>query len=188
MRLSAAALLLAAAPLAAAEPLYVIEQLAVSVNSAPDGAGERIGTIRSGDRVEMLERVSGEAHVRLVNGAEGWVKSAYLSSEQPLRKQLAERTRELEAVREQLGRAERELASARATPGPASDGDAVTAAPEVLASADRKLFPARAPAEGRPSWAVVIGTSVAALAVGFALGWRVLDRRIRRKYGGLRIY
>ena len=27
-----------------------------------------------------------------------------------------------------------------------------------------------------------------ALIAGFVLGWRMLDRRIRRKYGGLRIY
>jgi hypothetical protein len=29
---------------------------------------------------------------------------------------------------------------------------------------------------------------VASLLAGFAVGWRVLDRRIRSKYGGLRIY
>jgi hypothetical protein len=34
----------------------------------------------------------------------------------------------------------------------------------------------------------VLGTGVVMLIAGFALGWRTLDRRIRRKYGGLRIY
>jgi hypothetical protein len=34
----------------------------------------------------------------------------------------------------------------------------------------------------------VLGASVVALVVGFMLGWRTLDRRIRKKYGGLRIY
>jgi hypothetical protein len=31
-------------------------------------------------------------------------------------------------------------------------------------------------------------SALAGLGAGFALGWRVLDRRIRAKYGGLRIY
>jgi hypothetical protein len=33
-----------------------------------------------------------------------------------------------------------------------------------------------------------IAASVLTLIGGFALGWRVLDKRIRAKYGGLRIY
>jgi hypothetical protein len=37
-------------------------------------------------------------------------------------------------------------------------------------------------------WPLILGDAAAALALGFALGWRTLDRRIRRKYGGLRIY
>jgi hypothetical protein len=39
-----------------------------------------------------------------------------------------------------------------------------------------------------PSWTWVLGTAAAMLLIGFALGWRTLDKRIRRKYGGLRIY
>jgi hypothetical protein len=37
-------------------------------------------------------------------------------------------------------------------------------------------------------WAWASGCSLIALALGFLLGWRALDRRIRRKYGGLKIY
>jgi hypothetical protein len=40
----------------------------------------------------------------------------------------------------------------------------------------------------RPSWLVAVGASVLMLIAGFVLGWRVLDKRIRAKYGGLRIY
>jgi hypothetical protein len=40
----------------------------------------------------------------------------------------------------------------------------------------------------RPSWLVAIAASLLTLVAGFALGWRVLDKRIRAKYGGLRIY
>jgi hypothetical protein len=40
----------------------------------------------------------------------------------------------------------------------------------------------------RPSWLWTGVAALIALAIGFGLGWRVLDRRIRAKYGGLRIY
>lgn len=48
------------------------------------------------------------------------------------------------------------------------------------------MTPPEAPA--RPVWHWALGSFVVALGLGFALGWQVLDRRIRRKYGGLRIY
>jgi hypothetical protein len=48
------------------------------------------------------------------------------------------------------------------------------------------MTPPDAPA--RPVWHWALGSFVIALGLGFALGWQVLDRRIRRKYGGLRIY
>jgi hypothetical protein len=44
------------------------------------------------------------------------------------------------------------------------------------------------PAQARGAWGWLAGAALLALAAGFVLGWRMLDRRIRRKYGGLRIY
>ncbi len=38
------------------------------------------------------------------------------------------------------------------------------------------------------SWAFLLGIATVMLLVGFFLGWTTLDRRIRQKYGGLRIY
>jgi hypothetical protein len=40
----------------------------------------------------------------------------------------------------------------------------------------------------RPVWHWALGSFLVALGLGFLLGWQMLDRRIRRKYGGLRIY
>jgi hypothetical protein len=48
--------------------------------------------------------------------------------------------------------------------------------------ADTGLLPSR------PSWIFALIAAAVALGGGFALGWRMLDRRIRAKYGGLRIY
>lgn len=182
-----AILILAAAPVAGAEQLYVIEHLVVGVNSLPEGTGERIASIRSGDRVEELERLGEESRIRLGNGTEGWVRSSYLSGEVPLRRQLAERAREVESLRADLAAARSEAQAARvaaAVSPPAQPDPAPAAEPAVP---ERQLFP-RPPASDGPSWLVVAAGCLLGLGAGFALGWRVLDQRIRRKYGGLRIY
>ncbi|MBV8784323.1 MAG: TIGR04211 family SH3 domain-containing protein, partial [Gammaproteobacteria bacterium] len=107
------ALLLAAA-VGRAEPLYVVEQLVVSLNGSPDGSGERVGTLKSGDRVELLERSGEAAHVRTPEGREGWLKAAYLSAEAPLRPRLAQSEAELARVRAELA----QLRAERARPAP----------------------------------------------------------------------
>jgi len=47
--------------------------------------------------------------------------------------------------------------------------------------------PAGAP-PARSFWGWLAATALLALGAGFLLGWRLLDQRIRRRYGGLRIY
>lgn len=202
------------APSVHAETLYVIEQLVVSVNAAPDGSGERVGQIKSGDRVELLDRQDDQAHVRLPSGQEGWVRGAYLSGNLPLQQQLSARSEELERVRKEKAELEGDLAAARraasaingsgaasaAAPSQAATTTAGEAAaplppsapaasvPDSTSQGAPPLFAAEPLMPARPSWLWALGSSLIALVVGFALGWRVLDRRIRAKYGGLRIY
>jgi len=169
-----------------AEALYVIEQLVVTVSSVPGGSGERVATLRSGDRVEFVERQGGEAHVRLANGSEGWVKAAYLSPELPLQRRLDERTAEVEKLKQDVSRLESDLAAARVAasmPAPTVEPAAAS-----LPEHDPAFFMTPADQPRRAVWPWALGWSMAALALGFVLGWRMLDRRIRRKYGGMRIY
>jgi Bacterial SH3 domain len=217
VRYARALLLLPALALAQAihaETLYVIEQLVVSVSSAPDTTGERVTSIHSGDPVEVLDRQGDEVHVRLANGAEGWVKKSYLSAEEPLQHRLNERATEVDKLKQDVARLQGQLAAAQAAPVaksapapapasvpnqtagdpavagvPASDthgaGDAAAADP-LAREPSYFMTPPDGPA--RPVWHWALGTFVIALVLGFALGWYALDRRIRRKYGGLRIY
>jgi uncharacterized protein YgiM (DUF1202 family) len=222
---------LAAAPVVHAETLYVVEQLVINVNSAPDASGERVATIKSGDAVEVLDKQGEQIHVHLANGTEGWVRKSYLSGEPPLRLKLNERTAEIDELKQDVARLQDELASARGAggrgkpaaqqastdtnsrgnatvePGSAARANSapVTTAAHVSdapnASAPAAADPAADPAAGEPSyfmtppeeparpvWHWALGSFVIALGLGFASGWQVLDRRIRRKYGGLRIY
>ncbi len=197
-----------------AEPLYVIEQLVVSVSSEPGGAGEKVASIKSGDAVELLEKRNGDARVRLASGAEGWVRSSYLSAQEPLQKRLTERTAAAEKLEQEVSRLQAELAAARdskSTTAPTStaaprnsNSTAADPAPGAAAPADpgtpRATDTANTPVNepsyfmtepeqpARPVWHWILLSCLLTLGLGFALGWWVLDRRIRRKYGGLRIY
>jgi hypothetical protein len=201
------------APASHAETLYVIEQLVVSVSSAPDSSGERVASIHSGDHVDVLDRQGDEVHVRLANGTEGWIKGSYLSSDPPLKLRLAERSAEVEKLKQDVGRLEADLATARETsrakpngaPANTSAGPPPsTPAPAAATSAESPTAGAESPPPdtgahdpsffmtppeqpARPIWHWLLSSSIVALGLGFALGWQVLDRRIRRKYCGLRI-
>src|SRR6266404_3925105 len=61
-------------------------------------------------------------------------------------------------------------------------------AAEDAAAAPPALFAAAEEENPRRVWPWALGAGLLALCVGFALGALVLDRHIRRKYGGLRIY
>lgn len=193
--LAAAALLPVLAPRPAyAEELYVVEQLVVGLYSTPDVTGERIATVKSGDRLEVLERASDEVRVRTAGGREGWIRAIYLQASPPLREQLAERNTELARLKDEVSRLEKELQAAHTSaastaPAPPVAPSAPAAAPAEVASEPRGLFgDGSQPAPARRLWPWALSLALAALVLGFGLGVLTLDRHIRRKYGGLRIY
>jgi hypothetical protein len=81
---------------------------------------------------------------------------------------------QLAALRQEVSRLQAELDARRAS---------TAGAPPVMDAGAPQEPPPR-----RAGWRRLVGATLVALAAGFALGWRMLDRRIRRKYGGLRIY
>ena len=137
--LAALGLLALGAPAAGAEALYVVEQLVVSVNSAPEGGGERVASLKSGDRVELIERTGDAVHVRLANGRDGWLRSSYLSADEPLRPRLQRSEAEVSALKAEVSRLEAQLKAASgvhaAAPPPAAPEEAAAAAPAPLFSA-----------------------------------------------------
>jgi len=187
---------LAVPALLRAEPLYVIEQLVVGVNSTPDASSERVATVKSGDRVEELERAGDEVHVRLASGLEGWVRASYLSADEPLRVRLAEREAEVARLGDEVNGLKAQLRSTPPTAAAANPGaSAVPAAtPAARAAVEDSVAPAAGALfssgeeRGRPSWPWTLAATLIGFGAGMAIGALMLDRHIRRKYGGLRIY
>src|SRR5262249_40248247 len=180
--LAAAGLALLARPGRAAESLYVVEQVTVSVNGNPDGSGERVASLKSGDRVELVERSGEQVHVRLADGREGWLRAVYLSGDAPLRPRLAQSEAEVARLNAEVTRLQGELAAAAKSTVPSAPPveDATPGAPAPLIGTG--------PETPQRVWPWARGSARLALLVGFALGWHMLDRKILRKYGGLRIY
>ena len=195
-RLAALALAALAAATAHAEPAYVVEQLVVNVNSAPDASGERIATVKSGDRLEVLERAGDQVHVRLGSGKDGWIRASYLSKDEPLGVRLSEREAQVAQLKDQVNRLESQLAASHASGAPPApdaptNGAAAARAPPTEdpgGSPAGALFAGASDEGPLRLWPWALGAALAGLGIGFALGALVLDRYIRRKYGGLRIY
>jgi hypothetical protein len=189
-RRSAAALLVAGllAQLAHADSMYVIEQVVVNVNSAPDASGERIATVKSGDKLEVIERRGDQVHVRLGGDRDGWIRASYLSADEPLRVRLAARDAQLAQLQEELSKLQAQPPAAHAgAPPAAAASEPAPAAAESGSSAPAGMF---APAEEPPRrvWPWALAALGGGLVLGFVCGALVLDRHIRRKFGGLRIY
>jgi hypothetical protein len=194
-----------------AAPAYVSDELVLGVYAEQNSQGQRLATLHSGASLETLG-VSGEfTQVRLNDGTTGWAKSAYLTTQEPATVRVKRLEEELDrsrattpalaeaAARSEVEQLKRELANKQ------SELDAVNGA--LVAPAPAPGAPAAAPgiaATGSGAAPVGILASVAAsgsgllwiggaamlaaLAFGFWLGYATLARRVKHKFGGLKVY
>jgi uncharacterized protein YgiM (DUF1202 family) len=201
MRGAAPALVLAAASLfsaasrAWAETAYVSDQLVLNVYGEQNLKGERLATLHSGARVETLATRGDFTQVRLPDGTTGWVKSSYLTTDEPTAVRLKQLEEELDrsrattpaladaAARSELERRERDLADEEARLRDNQvNFDAALAARAPSAGA---APPVRPHTLGAGLW---LGAALASGALGFWGGYATLARRVRRKFGGIKVY
>ena len=99
MALAFAAAMLLALPAARAATAYVSDELVLGVYAEQNGQGQRLATLHSGASVETLA-VNGEfTQVRLGDGVTGWVKSAYLTTNEPATVRVKQLQEELDRSR-----------------------------------------------------------------------------------------
>jgi uncharacterized protein YgiM (DUF1202 family) len=200
VKVLAALLLTLAAAAAAAATAYVSDELVLGVYAEQNGQGQRLTTLHSGASVETLG-VNGEfTQVRLGDGTTGWVKSAYLTTQEPatvrakrLEEELdrshattpalaeAAARSEVEQLKRQLADAQTELDAARAAvPGTLPPANAAAGS---TATGVRTALAAATAGHGIQAAALLM-----AVACGFWLGYATLARRIKHKFGGLKVY
>lgn len=194
-----AALLLAllAARGAAAATAYVSDELVLGVYAEENNQGQRLATLHSGARVETLLQNGDFTQVRLTDGTTGWVRSAFLITKEPAVVRVKQLEEELDrtrattpalaeaAARSEVERLKQELASKQSDLDAARSGTAIIATPDAGTAASAPML-TQIPASRWVATAV-IATAIG-LGCGFWLGYATLARRIRRKFGGLKVY
>lgn len=173
---------------ARAAAAYVTDQLVLNVYAEQNQQGAKLATLRSGASVETLAASGEYTQVRLRDGTTGWVKSAYLTTEEPA----SARVQRLQAELDRSRATTPELALA-AERTELEQVKSELAAKQSELDAERAARPAPREAGGaRPVRAIGYGAAAAGLAaagaLGFWAGYAALARRIKRKFGGLKVY
>ena len=201
MRVLAAILLALCAAHGRAAPAYVTDELVLGVYAEQTTQGQRLATLHSGASVETLA-VSGEStQVRLPDGRIGWVKTTYLTSREPASARVKALQDELDrsrattpalaeaAARSEVERLTRELAARQTEmPNPAPAGAGQTSSGAAPVAGDTPVLSSTAAATIVPPWWLWLGAVGAALGGGFWLGYTALARRIKDKFGGIKVY
>ena len=180
---------------AAAAPAYVSDELVLGVYAEQNNQGQRLATLHSGTSVETLGQNGEFTQVRLNDGTTGWVKSAYLTNKEPAIVRVKQLEEELDrrrattpalaeaAARSEVDRLTRELKDTQADLAAAHGAAASPVTPPAAAGAFAALSAGGAMGPWLAAAAVVL-----ALFGGFWLGYATLARRVRRKFGGIKVY
>ncbi|MEE8244049.1 MAG: TIGR04211 family SH3 domain-containing protein [Pseudomonadales bacterium] len=185
-------ILLPSQTLALEGTVYVTDELRLGLYADDRTTGQPFRTFASGDKLEVLERALMSVMVRSEDGAEGWVKSAFLLTEPTAKLRLAALEKDSAAVSETLTAlqaahrvAEQRIEELTAELANAQAG--LTNLPEL----ERQN-------QGLQAQLAAVGTTVprywlavsafAALGIGCLAVYLWLDRRVRKKFGGVRVY
>jgi hypothetical protein len=193
-----AALLLALLGLkGVAATAYVSDELVLGVYAEENNQGQRLATLHSGSSVETLSQSGDFTQVRLNDGTTGWVKSTFLTAKEPAVVRVKQLEEELDRTRattpalaeaaahSEVDRLKEELATAQSAL--AAAGSAATSAAAAPQAAPGPLAAMLAP--GGTKLLVIAGIAVAiGLACGFWLGYATLARRVKHKFGGIKVY
>ena len=178
---------------------YVSDELVLGVYAEQNPQSQRLATLHSGASVETLGSAGDYTQVRLANGTTGWVKTSFLVQKMPAAARVKELEDELSrarattpalaeaAARSELEQLRRELQDKQAELQAAVTANGAAAASRAAAAAGRPSafsLPADFAARARPAAIAAL----VALIIGFTLGYYVLARRVRRKFGGIKVY
>ena len=195
MRLIIGVLILLPA-LAAAETAYVTDNLRLGLHAAEDTSDRAFRFLESGQPMEVLVRDRNYANVRLPDGTEGWVKSAYLVNEKPARLIVTETIEERDRLAGELEQARAAFAQPAATIEELRDRaeqlstelEEAGAQIATLREENLSIQGMKERYRGSVPLKWVGGVIAVCLVAGFLLGLWWVDHRNRKRHGGIRIY
>ncbi|MCP4000946.1 MAG: hypothetical protein GY727_08540 [Gammaproteobacteria bacterium] len=181
---------------AQAETAYVTDMLQLNMYVTVEMTGSPILKLRSGDKMEIIQRKGRYALVESSGGKKGWVKSLYLVDREPARtrvNQLEHSNQGLEGtvkkLRSQLSVEQGKLKELKeAQSGEVDQLAARETELEELRSKNNQLKNSlEAYAMSVPvTWLLIV--FIITLVGGLGGGWYLVDKRSRDRHGGFRIY
>lgn len=182
--------------LAAADTAYVTDNLRLGLHQAEDTSDRAFRFLESGQAMEILVRDRNYANVRLPDGAEGWVKSAYLVDEKPAKLIVAETIEERDRLASELEQAKAAFAEPAATIDElrnqstqlSTELDDARAQIAELREENASIQGLKDQYRGSVPLQWVGGVIAVCLVAGFLIGLWWVDHRSRKRHGGIRIY
>jgi SH3 domain protein len=180
---------------AAADTAYVTDNLKLGLYEAEDTSGRAFRTLDSGQSMEVLIRANNYANVRLPDGTEGWVKTAYLVDDKPAKLIVAETMAERDALAAELDEAKQAFAEPAATidrlrqeaASLTSQLDAVEAERAALQEENASIQGMKDRYKGAMPLRWVGGATLVCLIAGLLGGLWWSDYQSRKRHGGVRI-
>jgi len=189
-----------------AEQLYVGDKLVVGVYPDVDSENGKLANLETGDAVEALERADKYIRVRLSDGREGWVKANYLTAQPPAIVRLRELqaagamptpppssapspqvTQELAQLKETNAALLKEVDALKQAAAKKPEAAAAMPLPPPALVRDEPRTKDDGEPESESSIWMWLGAIAATGIAGFAVGYQTFARRIRQKYGSVKI-
>lgn len=182
--------------IAVAETAYITDNLRLGLHQAQDTSDRAFRMLDSGQALEILSRNRNYANVRLPDGAQGYVKAAYLVEEKPAKLIVAETIAERDALIAELEETKQAFAGPAATiQGLKDEAADLTSKLEDAETRIADLTRENASIQGlkeQYKGSLPINWVAAAVGVcligGFLAGLWWVDRNSRKRHGGIRIY
>jgi SH3 domain protein len=184
-----------------AETLYVTDTLRLSLYQEPGGNAEVIKLMTSGDALEVLEKKGAYARVRTAQGEEGWAKLGFLVAEKPAVLIIEEAEAEKARLQSQIdtlraandGSLERRLGELEAEVSRLNDEleEATEARDEAqarVASLEELLNPSSESDRRLRRGLIAAGALAVMVLIGFVIGLKVMAGRVRRRFGGMKVW
>ncbi len=190
---------------------YVTDKLRLSLYQEASASSKPLKLLTSGDRLEVLERKGPYSRVRTEDGKIGWVKNGFLINEPTAVTQLAEAEKRIAALqqdmekyadsREVIARYEQRIAKLEQQKGELEQqleqaNATIVGLQEETENLRRELERSRSGELGwndlwslvKLYWILLVAISLLLGLIGFIAGKLWIERRIRSRFHGYRVW